>query len=174
MALRYIIGIVLATCIWIGVIHFTHLPADIFAPPSASISNVKSKATGYFLTVQESRYTEHWWEGSLDTEYYMHYKFQPKQIFVQSDGTEKAVQSTDWQEGVVQVHSGEYDKYKTGDPLAISYDPYNPLINGLTGTQKFNIKASFFSGWLYYLLGYIATVILFERLASLRYKSETD
>ncbi|MDR3708639.1 MAG: hypothetical protein P4L33_10070 [Capsulimonadaceae bacterium] len=162
MGLRLTIGFFLSIILWFAIVSVTHTPRDRFLPPSASFNDLSKTTTGYITETAESPWVDHWWEGSSDVEWYLEYKFQPSTIISLPGGAEKLVPPADWQTGRVSITRPEYENKAAtapGTPVEVTYDPYNPLINGLTGTGKINLKASWMSGWLVYVLGFIATTI---------------
>jgi hypothetical protein len=132
------------------------------------------KASGEVISTAESPYTEHFWEANTDTEYYINYQFHPSIAVIQPDGKIRYEVQQAWQTGSVKGVQSDLKDMPAGKQVQISYDPYNPLINGLAGTGKINMKANFFSGWLFYLIGFIVLVLLYERLMRVWLKNDTD
>ncbi|HEY3331348.1 MAG TPA: hypothetical protein VGK19_15065 [Capsulimonadaceae bacterium] len=164
MALRLTIGFFVSIALWWGIIHYMNIPKDRFLPPAVSINEMSQKALGYYVKAIESPYADHWWMGSTDTLWYAEYKFQPYFSVTQPDGKQKLIQQSQWYTGRIPIGRTEYEKFVPGVPVEISYDPFNPLLSGVSGTGKINIGASYFSGWLLYVLGFIATTVLVGEL----------
>lgn len=165
MASRLTIGFFVSLAIWFGIIHYMHIPKDRLLPPSLSVDDMNQTATGYVVKAIESPYADHWYDGNATMEWFLEYKFQPKFMVPQPDKTEKLVQQDTWQTGRIQIERTEYEATVPNTELQISYDPWNPLLNGVHGTGKINTGASFFSMWLLYPLGFIATMILVGEIA---------
>ena len=160
MGLRLLYGFITSVILWFAIIHFTYMPKDRFLPPSLSIDDISQKTTGYVEQAVESGYGDHWWDGNTGTEWFLDYKFQPT-IWVNLPGGAHELQPlTTWQAGRVAIGQDEYKKATPGDPLLISYDPWNPLLNGPSGSGDINLGASWFSPWLWFVFGFIATTIL--------------
>jgi hypothetical protein len=159
MGIRLFYGFLASCVIWLLILHFTCIPVDRYLPPAFSMRDLNVKTTGYIVNGVESGYSDHWWNGNLGFEWYLNYKFQPTiWVNLPSGGHEERPLTT-WQTGTVAITEGEYKTVVPGAAIPITYDPWNPLINGETGTGKINMHASWFSGWLWYLIGFIATAV---------------
>ncbi len=160
MGYRLTIGFFVSCLIWWGVIHYQHVPKDRFLPPSVSINNMDEVATGAVDKGIESTYANHWYNGNSDTEYYLDYHFEPLTAMTKPDGKVELVKQGNLQTGRIKISRDAYEKTTPGTPLTISYDPYNPLLNGVHGTGEINMAATIWSGWLWWVLGFIATTVL--------------
>jgi hypothetical protein len=137
-----------------------NIPKDRFLPPSVSFGNMDQVATGAVDKAIESPYANHWWDGNSDFEYYLDYHFEPLTAVTQPDGKVQLVKQGNTQAGRIKISRDQYEKTVAGTPVTVSYDPYNPLLNGVHGTGEINVSASIISGWLLYVLGFIATTVL--------------
>ena len=160
MLQRYLIGFVAAIAIWVAILHFTYMPRDRFLPPGLSFGNLSEKTTGYVVNAAESTYGDHWMNGNLATEWYMEYKFQPTIWVNIGAGDPEKRPLTTWQTGRIPIPEATYKAVTPGRAITVTYDPWNPLINGVTGTGLINLDANWHSGWLLFPLGFIATMIL--------------
>lgn len=160
MLLRGFIGFIVAVLIWWGALYFTHLPKDRFLPPGLSMENLSQTTTGYVVKGVESGYSDHWYDGNSGNEWFLIYKFQPTIWAPIPGGGHAPEPQSDWQFGKIPIGEDQYNKISPGSRLEVTYDPWNPMINGVTGTGKINTGASWFSPWLLYVLGFIATAVL--------------
>jgi hypothetical protein len=80
------------------------------------------------------------------------------------DGSRKLVPQNMWQTGEARCDNDLVNKVEQGESVSVSYDPYNPIINKLDSTGTINTGVTFFSAWLWYLLGVIATAAVIGEL----------
>lgn len=159
--LRLFIGLVVSVLVFIGIVHFAHIPSDRFLPPSACYDDITKQATATVTSTHERGYSDHWWAG-VDYRWYADYTFTPEVAQTGPGGTVTYVQGSPVSDEI-QI-SDDWYKYlqnAQNNQITVSYDPFNPSINGVHGTVgRFSKSCGWLSPWLWYPIGVIVGMIL--------------
>lgn len=170
LILRLVIGFILATICLGVVLNYMHIPPDKYLPAPLVYNNVTSKTVGLVTGTEDLGYGDHWWSGT-DEEYYVDYTFQPVKKVKEPDGRVKEFIGPQWYRGSVRIDQLTYQNWNTElktqpkQPIQVVYDPLNPAVNGVLGTQGVYSRFDGFMGvWLLYFAGLIAVTIIFEEI----------
>ena len=170
LILRLVIGFILALVCFGVTLNFLHVPPDKYLPAPVVYTNATAKAVGVVTKTEDLGYGNHWWSGTGD-EYYVDYAFQPIKTVDEPNGTVKKFWLPQWYNGSVRVDSATYNTWdgllKSEDkpPIQVIYDPMNPAINGVQGTQGvYSRYDGWFGIWLLYFAGLFAVAIIFGEI----------
>ncbi|HEX5322957.1 MAG TPA: hypothetical protein VFW40_04165 [Capsulimonadaceae bacterium] len=178
LIIRLFLGLVLASLVMSGILHYLKVPADRYMPPPMMYNNATASAVGVVTKTEDLGYTDHWWAG-MDEEYYVDYTFQPTTKVTEPNGKVKSFLGPGFYSGSVRISQDDYHKWNKSldggakPPIIVNYDPNNPSINAVANTQGVFSRSSGLLGlWLLYLLGLLALAVIFEELLKRWIRSE--
>jgi hypothetical protein len=176
--IRIFIGLILASLLIGGVLHYLKVPNDKYFPPPMMFPYATAKAVGIVTKTEDLGYTDHWWAG-MDEEYYVDYTFQPSTKVQEPNGKVKTFLGPGYYSNSVRISQTDYDDWnktlKTNPkpPIEVNYDPLNPSVNGVPNTLGLFGRSSGWLGiWIVYFIGLILVAILIGEALKRWIKSE--